>query len=97
MKIKTLSYTLLAFLFLVSACAPSQDVNECITSTTPYNFLGGLWHGIIAPISFVISLFKDDVAIYAVNNTGGWYDFGFLLGAGVFLGGGSKAAKRSKK
>ena len=96
MKNKTLSYILLGFIFFLTACAPAQNVHECITDT-PFNFLGGLWHGIIAPISFIISLFKEEVAVYAVNNTGGWYDFGFLLGAGVFLGGGSRAAKRSKK
>ncbi|MDX1445438.1 hypothetical protein [Lishizhenia sp.] len=88
-------YITACLLLLLSACAPAQDVNECVNAT-PYNFLGGLWHGVIAPISFVISLFKEEVAIYAVNNTGGWYDFGFLIGAGVFLGGGSRAAKKRK-
>ena len=60
----------------------------------PAGFLLGLWHGIIAPISFVGSLFLDDVAMYAVNNNGGWYDFGFVIGAGILFGGGGKASKR---
>jgi hypothetical protein len=46
----------------------------------PYGFFYGLWHGLIAPIAFVASLFSDTIAIYGVNNSGGWYDFGFLLG-----------------
>jgi len=36
----------------------------------------------------------NDVAVYAVPNTGGWYDFGFLLGASCWAGGGGAAAKR---
>jgi len=45
----------------------------------------GLWHGLILPISFLISLFGRDIGIYQVTNNGSWYDFGFLLGA-LFLG-----------
>lgn len=82
-----------ALLFLFSACADKADVQACVTAA-PYGFLGGLWHGIIAPLSFFGSLFIDNVAMYAVNNNGGWYDFGFVLGAGILFGGGSRASKR---
>ena len=81
----------LGILFLMTACAPSISVEQCIENDL-YGFWGGLWHGIIAPISFVLSLFMDDVAMYAVNNTGGWYDFGFVLGAGIIFGGSGKAS-----
>lgn len=77
---------------IMTACAEAVPVEDCV-SDEPYGFFGGLWHGIIAPVSFVISLFKDDVAMYAVNNSGGWYDFGFVLGAGILFGGSGKAAK----
>ena len=57
----------------------------------------GLWHGLISPITFVISLFNEAVKMYEVHNTGGWYDFGFLLGVmTVFGGGGGGAASRRK-
>jgi hypothetical protein len=79
--------------FLLTACADVTNIDACKT-TDPYGFLGGLWHGIIAPVSFFLSLFMDDVAMYAVNNNGGWYDFGFVLGAGILFGGGSQASKR---
>ena len=78
-------------LILMTGCAPSISVEQCVANDL-YGFWGGLWHGIIAPISFVLSLFMDDVAMYAVNNTGGWYDFGFVLGAGILFGGGGKAS-----
>jgi hypothetical protein len=79
-------------LLLSSCLAHPVDVSSVVTQK-PAGFWMGLWHGIIAPISFIVSLFNDSVAMYAVNNNGGWYDFGFLLGAGVLLGGGRKASK----
>lgn len=82
---------LLCLFLLVSGCAESVSVTNFV-SEEPYGFLGGLWHGIIAPFSFVISLFMEDVAMYAVNNNGGWYDFGFVLGAGILFGSGGKAS-----
>ena len=47
-------------------------------------FLLGLWHGFIFPVAWVLSLFLPDVAVYAVPNDGGWYDFGYFLGIVVF-------------
>jgi hypothetical protein len=47
----------------------------------PEGFLGrALWHGMIAPITFLISLFAEGVSIYETNNNGRWYEFGFMLG-----------------
>lgn len=89
-KFLVLGYSLLV-LFLISGCAEATPVTDCVEGV-PYGFLSGLWHGFIAPFSFVISLFSDNVALYAVNNTGGWYDFGFVLGAGILFGGSGKAS-----
>ncbi len=50
-------------------------------------FWKGLWHGFIAPIDFIISLFSNHVRIYAYPNAGRWYDFGFMLGIGGFSSG----------
>jgi hypothetical protein len=50
-------------------------------------FWHGLWHGLIAPIAFVMSLFKDDVGVYETHNNGKWYNFGFVLGLSMSLGG----------
>ena len=43
----------------------------------------GLWQGLISPITFLISLFNNDVNVYEVNNNGNWYDFGFMLGVAI--------------
>jgi|HubBroStandDraft_3_1064219.scaffolds.fasta_scaffold67616_2 hypothetical protein len=53
----------------------------------PAGFLGGLWHGIIAPLAFLISLFAQGASIYETNNNGRWYEFGFVVGIGVCAGG----------
>ena len=56
----------------------------------PAGFWVGFWHGMILLFTFVVSLFKPGVNIYETNNNGGWYNFGFILGASSSLGGGSK-------
>lgn len=89
-----LSLTLVVL--LLTSCAKSEVVDTCLQGHT-YGFWGGLWHGIIAPIDFVLMLFRDDVTMYAQNNNGGWYAFGFLIGSGGwgFLGG--RGAKKARK
>jgi hypothetical protein len=82
-------------LVLFSSCAEVSNIEDCVTDE-PYGFFFGVWHGVIAPVSFVLSVFMEDVAMYAVNNTGGWYDFGFVLGAGILFGGGGNASNRRR-
>lgn len=77
----------------MSSCAQVTDISSC-TTDYPAGFWKGLLHGIIAPFTFIISLFNDHVAIYDINNNGNWYNFGFVLGAGILFGGGSSAKKR---
>jgi hypothetical protein len=55
--------------------------------TSPAGFWAGVWHGFIAPIVFIVSLFNSNVGIYEINNNGRWYDFGFLIGLSGSLGG----------
>jgi hypothetical protein len=66
----------------LSACAATQQ-SDAVASSAP-GFLLGLWHGFIFPVAWIVSLFFDKVAIYAVPNNGGWYDFGYFLGIVVF-------------
>lgn len=76
---------------ILTGCADVQHVSGFQGKSA--GFWNGLWHGLILPFSFIGRIFSDDIAIYAVNNTGGWYDFGFLLGAGSTLGGSSAASR----
>lgn len=71
----------------LSACAPGP--NPAVDAgPDPAGFWLGLWQGAIAPITFFISLFTDNVNIYEVNNNGNWYDTGYVIGAGLLFGGG---------
>jgi hypothetical protein len=73
---------------MLSACAAGP--NEMVdTGPDPAGFWLGLWQGLISPITFLISLFTPDVNIYEVQNNGNWYDFGFMLGVVMALGGGA--------
>jgi hypothetical protein len=74
----------------LTACAAAQDASA-VQPETP-GFLLGLWHGFIFPVAWVVSLFVDSVAIYAVPNNGGWYDFGYFLGI-VVLGVGARKSR----
>ncbi len=56
----------------------------------------GLWHGIICPVTFFVSLFNHHVNIYDVHDNGNWYNFGFVLGAGILFGSGSHAGSRRR-
>jgi hypothetical protein len=88
-KITTYATCLLLLSVALTSCADVENIKPCITDS-PYGFWSGLWHGIIAPISFIGSLFFDSISMYAINNSGGWYDFGFVLGAGILFGGSSR-------
>lgn len=79
------------------AAGPNEAANSPDADGTVAGFWLGLWHGIIAPITFVISLFNDNVSIYAVHNNGGWYDFGFLFGLALVWGGGGSGAGRASR
>ena len=95
-SLRLVSFAAIAVLgFVLISCAGVEPVQECLQGKQ-YGFLYGMLHGFITPVSFVVGLFDNSVAIYAVNNSGGWYDFGFLLGSGGwgFLAG-NKSGRKS--
>jgi hypothetical protein len=74
----------------LAACAPGAN-DTAAAGQELAGFWLGLWHGIITPVTFVISLFNDNVNVYEVHNNGNWYNFGFVLGLSVVFGSGSRA------
>lgn len=83
-------------MFILASCAPGPNDLE----KTPDNegkvagLFKGIWHGLIAPITFVISIFSKNVRLYEVHNSGFWYNLGFVLGAGLFLQGGILGSRK---
>ena len=78
-------------LMALAACA--SQAQQTVEPQAP-GFFHGLFHGYFILFSFVGSLFSDTIDIYAVPNNGGWYNFGFALGAGAFGGSGVAASRR---
>ena len=86
MKCRTkalITISILALLTL-SGCADTVTPDQ-IESINPVGFWYGLWHGIIIPYAWIVSLFNEGTAIYATYNNGGWYDFGFVIGIGPII------------
>jgi hypothetical protein len=81
-------------LVILASCAPgpNQLADTANSQGQVAGFWRGLWNGIIAPITFIISLFTRNVQMYEVHNNGGWYNFGFLLGMMIISGGGAGGA-----
>ena len=75
----------------LAACAATQ-ASDAVAPAAP-GFLLGLWHGFIFPVAWLVSLFAPKVAVYAVPNNGGWYDFGYFLGIVVFGVGARRGTK----
>jgi hypothetical protein len=78
---------------VLAACVPTE-APSAINPNAP-GFLLGVWHGFAFPVTFVLSLFLDDIAVYAVPNNGTWYDAGYFIGI-VFLGVGARSSKRRR-
>jgi opacity protein-like surface antigen len=72
----------LAAILALAACAATQ-APDAVAPNAP-GFWLGLWHGFIFPVAWIVSLLVPKVAVYAVPNDGGWYDFGYFLGIVVF-------------
>ena len=84
---------LMTALFFIGCAANNEMYVE-----KPAGFWAGLWHGLIIIVAFIISLFTDTVGVYELNNSGGWYNFGFVLGVLIALGhGGMNPVKKKKR
>ena len=97
---RALVFGLVAIVLLtLTACA--AGTNQMEDTQDPQGevagFWRGLWHGVIAPVTFIISLFNQNVGVYEVHNTGAWYDFGFLFGVSIVLGGGCGGARARRR
>jgi hypothetical protein len=89
---------ILVLAIVLASCAPGPNASEKTPNAKGkvVGFWYGLWHGLISPITFIISLFNKNVRLYEVHNSGGWYNFGFVLGAGLFLSGGILGRRKKR-
>ena len=98
---KNLFFVLIVLLVVIGiagcTAGPNKMVNSPDEEEKVAGFWQGLWHGIICPFTFLISLFVDTLHIYEVHNNGGWYNFGFVLGASIIFGGGGSGVARRRR
>lgn len=83
---------LLGLALFASACFPGGA-----STPDPAGFFTGIWHGWLAPISLIASIFNPDIGLYAVSNTGWPYDLGFYMAIISGFGGLSLFRKRASK
>ncbi len=98
--IKKIILILLSFILLIlAACTagPNNLMNTVGSQGEVAGFWQGLWHGLIVIVTFIISLFNDNVTVYEVHNNGVWYNLGFIFGAMMIFGGGGKGTCKRRK
>ncbi len=90
---------ILLIVVLIAATGCAAGPNELASHDEgKAGFWLGLWQGFISPFTFIISLFNHNIGIYEVNNNGGWYNFGFMIGvSAIFGGGGGGAGCRARR
>lgn len=91
-KLGILLVIILLMSITLTGCLPGDGKR---TETKPGNFLTGIWHGWVAPLSIIVGIFDKDIRVYEVHNTGWWYDFGFYIA--IISGFGSLSLVRRKK
>jgi hypothetical protein len=65
------------------APGPNLLVNTADANGRVAGILLGLWHGIISPVTLILSFFNKGIQMYEVHNDGSQYNLGFLLGVAL--------------
>jgi hypothetical protein len=78
---------LIAVVLLLASCAAGPNNVAQVNAVHLAGFWQGLWQGLISPITFLVSLFNNNVNIYEVHNDGNWYNFGFMIGVSATFSG----------
>ena len=91
-KIVLICVVLVLLCIAFSGCVPGDGTNS---TEKLAGFFSGIWHGWVAPISLIISIFNKDIGIYEIHNNGLLYNLGFYMA--VISGFGGLAIFRKKK
>ena len=91
---KSFTFLIPVFVLLFFTACTAGDAQ--FSEDSPAGFWYGLWHGVISVITLIIHIFNDNIMVYEVHNTGGWYDFGFLIGIISVWGGSSHVSCKTR-
>ncbi len=67
----------------ISAPGPNPMMNTADAHGNIAGILMGIWHGIISPVTLVVSFVNPNVQMYEVHNDGSPYNLGFLIGVAI--------------
>lgn len=78
------------FYFTFSVLFPIHFTNAFVDQGdyslyNPAGFFSGFWHGLLTVWSLIARWFIDDISMYAFDNTGWFYDLGFIIGTGLSI------------
>ena len=93
MKYASILLLAAALALMLSGCFPGTS---SYAPNEPAGFFSGIWHGWIAPVSLIVGIFRPDIRIYEVYNTGWGYDCGFYIAVIAGFGGVALSRKRRK-
>lgn len=82
---------LVVMILSTTGCMPGDGTN---TVSNKAGFFSGVWHGWIAPVSLIYSLFNKNISIYETNNIGWLYNFGYYIAVISGFGGFAFSRKR---
>lgn len=85
---------ILLIVSLLLGCFPGDGR---ASSNDPAGIISGIWHGWIAPLSLILGIFRANIRVYEMYNTGWWYDLGFYMAIISGFGGISLSRKKIKK
>jgi len=85
-------FLLVSFVLFLASCTAGDAQ---FTEKNPAGFFYGIWHGVISFITLIIHIFNGGIHVYESTNSGGWYDFGFLIGVTSIWGGGCHLSCKS--
>jgi hypothetical protein len=71
----------------IYAPGPNPMMNTAGSGGAVAGILLGIWHGIISPVTLVLSFLNRGVQMYEVHNDGAPYNLGFFLGIAILVGG----------
>jgi len=85
------------FILQLNLPGPNPLVNKADANSRIAGILPGIWHGVISPITLLVSFINPSVQMYEVHNDGSQYNLGFLIGVAiVFLILGVSAGSRRR-
>jgi hypothetical protein len=67
----------------IFAPGPNPQANTADAHGRVAGILLGLWHGVISPVTLIVSFINPKVQMYEVHNDGSLYNLGFLLGVAI--------------